>query len=169
MPSRPQPQVSPPIALVLLVEAGGCVLLQHRDDTADFVPGNWALPGGAIEAGETPEEAARREMLEETGLIIGGPLKLFAYCVYYADSNNLWHETGSLEDAYAANPTRLQEAYIFYAGTEARQEEIVLGEGQAMVFQSPEAILTLDLANTAAGRVLPQFFASPEYAQLIRS
>jgi 8-oxo-dGTP pyrophosphatase MutT (NUDIX family) len=40
-----------------------CILL--RDPTTRVV--RWFLPGGAIERGESPEEAAVREALEETG------------------------------------------------------------------------------------------------------
>jgi ADP-ribose pyrophosphatase YjhB (NUDIX family) len=42
------------------------LLLVKRDDTGD-----WGLPGGFLELGETLEETARREVLEETGLTIG--------------------------------------------------------------------------------------------------
>ena len=41
----------------------GKILLQQREDFE-----TWALPGGAIEAGETPAQAAVREAREETGL-----------------------------------------------------------------------------------------------------
>ncbi|XVV08821.1 NUDIX hydrolase [Actinoplanes sp. CA-131856] len=42
------------------------VLLQRRSDD-----GTWSLPGGAVEPGEHLEEAARRELREETGLTAG--------------------------------------------------------------------------------------------------
>ncbi len=46
--------------------ATGAVLLQLRGDDA-----TWGLPGGRLEPGESLEQAARRELLEETGLAAG--------------------------------------------------------------------------------------------------
>lgn len=46
---------------------GSAVLLQKRSAYVSN-PRTWALPGGAIERGETPTEAALREASEEVGI-----------------------------------------------------------------------------------------------------
>lgn len=120
------------VAAVLVVDVQGRVLLQHRDGNAAW-PNKWGLPGGGIEPGETPEEAARRELEEETGLKADGTLQLF------------WQ---GLQPVFAS-PGAYRQWHVYALSTEARQEEIVLGEGQAMVFTQPDAIFDLDLTPQA--------------------
>jgi 8-oxo-dGTP diphosphatase len=50
-------------------DAEGRLLLIRRGH--DPHAGLWSLPGGRVEAGETLEQAVRREVLEETGLTVG--------------------------------------------------------------------------------------------------
>jgi 8-oxo-dGTP pyrophosphatase MutT (NUDIX family) len=48
------------------------LLLTLRAETLRRHPGQWALPGGVIEEGESPEEAALRELAEEVGVRLDG-------------------------------------------------------------------------------------------------
>lgn len=57
-----------------VVSRNGKCILEKRKATSRSFPGLWSLVAGKIEEGETPVEAARREILEETSVKVGEPL-----------------------------------------------------------------------------------------------
>jgi ADP-ribose pyrophosphatase YjhB (NUDIX family) len=59
-----QPVILVGVAVAVINEEGKFLLQKRRD-------GQWGVPGGFMELGESTEEAGRREVLEETGLTIG--------------------------------------------------------------------------------------------------
>jgi ADP-ribose pyrophosphatase YjhB (NUDIX family) len=59
----------PIVGIGVIAIKGDSVLLVRRGKPPNI--GSWTLPGGAQEVGETAEEAARRELLEETGICVG--------------------------------------------------------------------------------------------------
>ena len=61
--------INPIPAVALLVLNNGRVLLTLRN--VEPCSGEWCLPGGFLEWGESPEEGAKRELLEETGITAG--------------------------------------------------------------------------------------------------
>ncbi len=61
------------------VVCDGKVLLLRRPDTARSFPSVWSLVAGKIEKGETPEEAARREIMEETRISVSEPVSRCDY------------------------------------------------------------------------------------------
>jgi ADP-ribose pyrophosphatase YjhB (NUDIX family) len=62
-PDAPPANSIVPSVNVVVVDEAGRLLLIHRTDND-----NWALPGGALDLGESLPDAAIRETLEETGV-----------------------------------------------------------------------------------------------------
>jgi 8-oxo-dGTP diphosphatase len=61
------------VAIILYIKEGRKILMQHRSADAPRFPNYWSCFGGGIEAGETPEEAIRREMIEEIEYTLQSP------------------------------------------------------------------------------------------------
>jgi len=68
-----------PTATLVCVKNNNILLVRRA-----FEPekGKWSLPGGFIELGETPEDAAIRELKEETNLN-GVPVQLIGHCSHF--------------------------------------------------------------------------------------
>ena len=84
-PERPVPAVS-----ALVFRDGAVLLVKRRDEPSR---GFWSPPGGSVEVGETVEEAATREALEETGVRAGANRVLGVRGIILRDSGGKvrWH------------------------------------------------------------------------------
>lgn len=80
-----------PAVSAVIFDRRGRLLLQQRSDG-----GQWGLPGGSVEIGESVREAVVREVLEETGLTVAARRLVGVYSspslqlVRYPDGN-VWH------------------------------------------------------------------------------
>lgn len=138
-------------ASVALVDPRGWVLLQERDEHPVIDPEKWGFPGGGVEAGETFEQAAYRELAEETGVRLTAGLELVL-------SLTVHHEHSGSDD-----PVRL-----YAAATRLTDADIVCGEGRRMVFVHPDRARGLDL-TASASIALPRFLDGPDHGRLSRS
>lgn len=77
----------PSVNTVVTDDAGRVLLIERMDN------GNWSLPGGAMDLGETIREAAVRETLEETGVHI----EVLGISGIYTDPRHVLHYTSNDE------------------------------------------------------------------------
>jgi 8-oxo-dGTP pyrophosphatase MutT (NUDIX family) len=88
--------------MLLIVTSDRRLLLHHRDDVPGIPhPGCWAGFGGAVEDGETVEEALRREVREEIGLDVTDPVFLVDEIDHEGDGSlvSLYYMLGGIEES----------------------------------------------------------------------
>ncbi|WP_205622798.1 NUDIX hydrolase [Paenibacillus wynnii] len=102
------------VAGVIMLDGLNRVLLQRRGDD-----NNWCIPGGGMDLGETVEDTAKREVYEETGLIIK-EMKLFN--VYSGESQHHTYPDGN--EFYFVNVVYVSRAFkgdILIDGDETKE------------------------------------------------
>lgn len=134
-PNAPKANSLVPGGSVLVVDSAGRILMQCRGDS-----GNWSLPGGVMEIGETLEECAVRETKEETGLDI----EITGLLGIYTDPNHIIE--------YSDGEVR-QEFAVTYYGRAIGGELRVSNESTEVRFLSQEDLLELPVHPTVRLRL----------------
>jgi 8-oxo-dGTP diphosphatase len=114
---QPSSPAATSIAVIVLYNDRGQVLLQHRTKDAPVLPGYWAFFGGGLEGNESPQEAVLRECLEELSYRLCGPKLVATEQITHAERQFVLHVFVERYDG----------------------SELVLGEGQNMGWFSPGA------------------------------
>ena len=123
---------SPVEVALAILPCEGKFLMQLRDDIPTILyPGLWGLFGGHMEAGETPEIAVEREVLEEIGYQITNPQKFGCY-----------------------NDDRVIR-HIFYAPLTVSLDRLVLTEGWDLGLITPAQIEAGCAYSAIAGEERP--------------
>ena len=105
--------------VLAMLQRDGRWLMQLRDEIPDIVaPGCWGLFGGHLDPGETPEQALRRELLEE---ISWQPPAVELVMVHHIHRRT---------------------AHVFQAELSVPLEQLQLLEGQDLGLISPEELLS---------------------------
>ncbi len=129
---------------IILVDARSRFLLNLRADEPDTtLPGRWAILAGSIEPGETPRQAALREVQEE----IGHPVQRVHLVVRVS-----WP----------------RPVYLYAAGLPVPAEQLRLGEGVAHRFVTLDEVSRLSPRAPFLRLVLRAFAGSAAYQACLR-
>src|SRR3954454_4552898 len=115
----------PKVAVGVAVFRGGRLLLVRR--TMDPGRGRWALPGGFVDAGHDPRDAAAREALEEAGVTV---------------------EVGAILEVFLNPPEDGGALFLLYAGTWVAGEPVAGDDADEAAFFGRDEVPPLAFAST---------------------
>ena len=117
------------------VECDGKFLLLQRG-TEERHAGAWGSPGGKVEIHETPEQAARRELFEETGILIDPSVGLEFFGTFYVrvpSADFTYHLFKiNLETMPAVIISHEHDNYTWVRPEEIKNMPLMLGEDEAL-------------------------------------
>jgi 8-oxo-dGTP pyrophosphatase MutT (NUDIX family) len=135
-PDAPRPTRIVPAVTVAVVNDAEQILMIRRTDNDQ-----WAIPGGKQEVGETPLEAGRREVREETGILceVTGLIGIFS------------NPRNVIE--YTSNGEVRQEFSILLAGRPVAGELTPSTESQQVVWHDRNTVLRLAMTPAQRRRI----------------
>lgn len=134
-PAAPRANRIVPGGAAIVTDDRGRVLMQRRADS-----GNWSLPGGTMEVGETLQQCVVREVKEETGLDI----EVTALLGVYTDPAHVI--------AYADGEVR-QEFTVTYLGRIVGGTILVSDESTEVRFVDPAEFADIPIHDTVRLRL----------------
>lgn len=143
-----RPVIGVGVVVIKATETGPLVLLIRRGKAPQA--GEWSLPGGHQELGETLKEAARREVLEETGVTVRHPRLLDVIDAVTRDAQGRVLHHYSLVDFLA-----VWQSGEVLAGSDAADARWVAPDELSgySLWSETERMIALGLARFAAGEL----------------
>lgn len=135
-PDAPAANSVVPSANVVVVDDAGRLLLILRSDN-----GNWALPGGAMDLGESLPAAAVRETLEETGIEV----EITGLVGIYTDPRHVI--------LYTSNNEVRQEFSVVFTARPLRGEPTPSSESREVHWVAPEQVESLPMDRSMRMRI----------------
>jgi 8-oxo-dGTP pyrophosphatase MutT (NUDIX family) len=127
-PNAPKANSLVPSVNAIVTDDQGRILLIQRTDN-----GNWSLPGGAMDLGETIRQATIRETVEETGIDI----EVTGISGIYTDPNHVLH--------YTSNDEVRQEFSVVFTARPLTGEPTPSSESSRVEWVSPEEMNQLQM------------------------